>query len=60
MLGGILSSAVVERLFEFPTKLTSEVIAFGGIFAALVGVIFGYYPARRAAKLDPIQSLRYE
>jgi ABC-type antimicrobial peptide transport system permease subunit len=47
MLAGVLSSARVERLFEFATKLTPEVIATGGLFAALIGIIFGYYPAER-------------
>jgi putative ABC transport system permease protein len=60
MLAGVLSSAVVAQLFEFPTKLTPQLLAMGGLFAASIGILFGYYPARRASKLDPIQCLRHE
>jgi len=59
-VAGILASNVVERLFEFSTQLTPEVFAIGGLFAAGVGILFGYYPARKASQLDPIQGLRYE
>ena len=59
-LAGYLSSMLVADVFGFPTKLTYQVFIFAGIFSAGVGVMFGYYPARKASLLDPIQGLRYE
>jgi putative ABC transport system permease protein len=60
LLAGIGSSYAVENLFEFPAKLTPQVLALGSLFAAGVGIVFGFYPARKASQLDPIQGLRYE
>jgi putative ABC transport system permease protein len=67
LLGGILgmtigffSSGLVSNLFHFPTELTTNTFLFGAGFAAGVAVIFGYYPAKKASQLDPIQALRYE
>ena len=67
LLGGILGLAVglgasygVQNLFQFPTRLTPQIFAVGALFSAGVGVLFGYYPARNASRLDPIQGLRYE
>jgi len=57
---GIGVSRAVSQSLGWPTLITTSaiVVAFG--FAAAVGIFFGYYPARKAASLDPIDALRYE
>jgi len=58
-LGLVVSHGLTQGL-GWPTEITTMSIAIAFAFAAAVGVFFGYYPARKAANLDPIDALRYE
>jgi putative ABC transport system permease protein len=57
---GLVVSQVLTRSLGWPTLITTSSVAIAFAFAGAVGVFFGYYPARRAASLDPIDALRYE
>ena len=57
---GVTGSNLVSALAGWPTFVSSASIVLAVLFSMAVGVFFGYYPARKAAFLDPIEALRYE
>jgi putative ABC transport system permease protein len=60
ILFGFVASHVVGKMLKWPMETSLQAIVVAAMFSIAVGVFFGYYPARKASLLDPIEALRYE
>ena len=60
VLAGVAGSSAISNALRWPTQIPPQAILIAAVFSMAVGVVFGYYPARKAAHLDPIEALRYE
>jgi putative ABC transport system permease protein len=57
---GFIGTFIVAALAKWPTQIPIVWVLFSVAFSALVGIFFGYYPAKKAASLNPIEALRFE
>jgi putative ABC transport system permease protein len=60
IVGGVVASLIISQMTSFPAGISPGSILLAFVVSAGIGILFGWYPARRAANLPPIEALRYE
>jgi ABC-type antimicrobial peptide transport system permease subunit len=57
---GVTAAKILAAVKQWPLFVSPDSVVVAFVFSAAVGIFFGFYPARKASRLDPIEALRYE
>ena len=60
VLLGVGASAFIEKVFQWPVSIKEYTVLLAFTVCSVIGIFFGWYPARKASRLDPIEAIRYE
>jgi len=60
IVAGVMASVIISHQFKWPVLVSPSSIVLAAIFSMAIGIFFGWYPAIKASRLDPIEALRYE
>jgi putative ABC transport system permease protein len=60
VIAGIAGSSLLKNMLHWEMQLSFNIMIIAALFSAGVGIFFGYYPARKASQLDPVEGLRFE